>query len=68
MHHKFCLVDENTPTAELFIGTVNMTLQGLCCNWDTFVYSDNKETIDRLKTEFEELWSAFVTYDDYVVA
>lgn len=63
MHHKFCLIDENTPSAKLFIGTLNMTLQGLCSNWDSFVYSDDKEIISSLKTEFEEMWSAFCNYD-----
>lgn len=61
MHHKFCLIDENTPNARLFIGTVNITLQGICSNWDTFVYTDNKVAIARLKEEFEEMWSTFHT-------
>lgn len=63
MHHKFCLIDENTPYAKLFIGTVNLTLQGLCQNWDTFVYTNNREIMERLKEEFEELWLTFCTYE-----
>lgn len=62
MHHKFCLIDEDTPSAKLFIGTVNLTLQGLCSNWDTIVYTNDKIVIARLKAEFDELWTAFDTY------
>lgn len=62
MHHKFCLIDENISEAKLFIGTVNLTLQGFCSNWDTFVYTNDKEVIESLKAEFQELWSAFSVY------
>lgn len=62
MHHKFCLIDENTPNKKAFIGTLNLTLQGLCSNWDTFVYTNDSNVIQSLKIEFERLWSAFSVY------
>lgn len=62
MHHKFFLIDEDTPNAKAFIGTANLTLQALCANWEAMVITDDKELIARLKTEFEIMWSAFAIY------
>lgn len=59
LHHKFFLIDEDTPNAKIFIGTINLTLQGLCANWEAIVYTDDKQLIARLKTEFEIMWSDF---------
>lgn len=59
MHHKFCLIDENTDLAKLFIGSVNLTLQGICYNCDTFVFTNNNTAIITLTKEFNELWLNF---------
>ncbi|KAL1516653.1 hypothetical protein ABEB36_000536 [Hypothenemus hampei] len=60
MHHKFCLIDEKDPqTAKVFFGTINLTAQGFCKNFESLIYTNDKNIIQRLSTEFEQLWLSF---------
>lgn len=60
MHHKFCLIDENDPsTAKGFFGSVNLTAQAFCRNFEALILTNNWEIISRLSEEFEELWMLF---------
>lgn len=59
MHHKFCLLDERTPQAKMFVGSLNLTLQALTANFDDLVFTDNPQIIAQLANEFEEMWKSF---------
>lgn len=62
MHHKFFIIDEDTPNAKIFVGSLNLTMHGLCANVEAVVTTDDKRVIDRFKEEFELMWSTFSIY------
>ncbi|XP_050515894.1 mitochondrial cardiolipin hydrolase-like isoform X1 [Diabrotica virgifera virgifera] len=60
MHHKFCLIDKDEGDgAKMFFGSLNLTSQGFCKNFDNTILTNNKEIISRFSEEFEELWELF---------
>ncbi|XP_050301474.1 mitochondrial cardiolipin hydrolase-like [Anthonomus grandis grandis] len=57
MHHKFCLIDEcDTGSSKVFFGSLNLTAQAFCKNFEALILTNNKDIIQRLSQEFEELW------------
>lgn len=57
MHHKYCLIDENDPQgAKAFFGSVNLTAQAFCKNFEAMILTNNKNIIKKLSEEFEEMW------------
>lgn len=60
MHHKFCLIDEfDHINAQLFYGSLNLTMQGITSNWETVVFTKNQNLIKYFSEEFEYLWKTF---------
>lgn len=60
MHHKFCLIDkEDKKLAKMFFGSLNLTTQAMCKNFDAIVLTNNSGIIARFSEEFEELWTTF---------
>ncbi|XP_072397518.1 mitochondrial cardiolipin hydrolase [Diabrotica undecimpunctata] len=60
MHHKFCLIDKDEENeAKMFFGSLNLTSQGFCKNFDNTILTNNKDMISRFSEEFEELWQLF---------
>ncbi|KAH1008856.1 mitochondrial cardiolipin hydrolase isoform X2 [Dendroctonus ponderosae] len=60
MHHKFCLIDEKDPqAAKAFFGSVNLTAQAFCQNFEALILTNNQDIIERLSAEFEQLWTGF---------
>lgn len=60
MHHKYCLVDEKSgEVAKVFFGSVNLTAQALCKNFEALIFTNNVHLISRLSDEFEDLWLLF---------
>lgn len=60
MHHKFCLIDkEDKDLAKMFFGSLNLTTQALCKNFDAVVLTNNYSIIEKYSEEFEELWAHF---------
>ncbi|XP_056643171.1 mitochondrial cardiolipin hydrolase-like [Diorhabda sublineata] len=60
MHHKFCLIDKDDPErAKMFSGSLNLTNQGFCYNFDNTVLTNNIYVIKRFSDEFEKLWNLF---------
>ncbi|XP_060534635.1 mitochondrial cardiolipin hydrolase-like [Cylas formicarius] len=57
LHHKFCLIDENHPQlAKMFFGSLNLTAQAMCKNFETVVLTNNSDWIQTFSQEFEDLW------------
>ncbi|CAG9770940.1 unnamed protein product [Ceutorhynchus assimilis] len=60
MHHKYCLIDEKDPVGcKVFFGSLNLTCQALCKNFEAICLTNNQEIIHRLSEEFEEMWAMF---------
>lgn len=59
MHHKFFLIDENTPNEEVWFGSLNLTTQGMTTNWDNMIYTNNPLLISKLSKCFNMLWESF---------
>ncbi|XP_022920636.2 mitochondrial cardiolipin hydrolase [Onthophagus taurus] len=57
LHHKFCLIDKNYDSQIMWFGSLNLTLQGICSNWDNIVITNNNDIILRFSNAFENLWT-----------
>ncbi|XP_066250255.1 mitochondrial cardiolipin hydrolase-like [Euwallacea similis] len=60
MHHKFCLIDEkDEQMSKVFFGSLNLTVQAFCKNFENLVFTNNTKVIQGLSEEFEMLWERF---------
>ncbi|XP_066155070.1 uncharacterized protein [Euwallacea fornicatus] len=60
MHHKFCLIDEKDgQLGKVFFGSLNLTAQAFCKNFENLVFTNNAKVIRGLSEEFEVLWDRF---------
>ncbi|KAJ3662183.1 hypothetical protein Zmor_006539 [Zophobas morio] len=60
MHHKYCLIDaEDADLQKLFLGSLNLTLQGCVANFEFVVITNNPHMIREYSKEFNVLWNTF---------
>jgi phosphatidylserine/phosphatidylglycerophosphate/cardiolipin synthase-like enzyme len=60
MHHKFCVIDaEDLDLHKMFLGSLNLTLQGCVNNFEFVIITNNSHMITSYKDEFDLLWKTF---------
>ncbi|EEZ99465.2 Mitochondrial cardiolipin hydrolase-like Protein [Tribolium castaneum] len=67
MHHKYCLVDAEDPNLQkMFLGSLNLTVQGCLKNFEFVCITNNSTMIKRYNEEFESLWTTFENSDIFL--
>ncbi len=57
MHHKFCIVDNS----ELINGSLNWTAQGVECNEENVIITNDGSFVKRFSEHFDKLWNTYDT-------
>ena len=57
MHHKFCIVDDS----ELINGSLNWTAQGVECNEENVVITNDVSLVKQFSGHFNKLWNTYDT-------
>ncbi|XP_044271723.1 mitochondrial cardiolipin hydrolase-like [Tribolium madens] len=60
MHHKYCVIDAEDPDLKkMFLGSLNLTVQGCVKNFEFVCITNNPWMLNRYNDEFESLWNTF---------
>ncbi|RZB41644.1 mitochondrial cardiolipin hydrolase-like, partial [Asbolus verrucosus] len=60
MHHKYCVIDAtDLNLRKMFLGSLNLTLQGCVANFEFVVITNNPQMIQHYNDEFQLLWNDF---------
>ena len=55
MHHKFCLIDKT----HLINGSLNWTAQGVECNEENVIITDDPALVSPFEEQFDKLWNKY---------